>query len=52
MRIGTDVAARGVVPFKFTGDLNRVVIQLSDSPLSPETEEQICRAKAALSVSE
>jgi hypothetical protein len=40
------------LPFKFTGDLNRVVIRLSDSKLNPEDEEQIHRAKAAIAVSE
>ncbi|MBI5315234.1 MAG: arylsulfatase [Nitrospirae bacterium] len=47
---GTPVSEDYHVPFKFTGDLNRVVIRLSDSPLSAEDEEQIRRAKAAINV--
>ena len=38
------------MPFKFTGDLNSVVIRLNDSPLSAEDEEQIRRAKAAINI--
>ena len=47
---GTPVSEDYHVPFKFTGDLNRVVIRLTDSPLSAEDEEQIRRAKAAFNV--
>jgi hypothetical protein len=49
---GTPVSEDYHVPFTFTGALNRVLIQLSDAKLSPEDEEQIRRAKAAISVSE
>jgi len=47
---GTPVSEDYHVPFKFTGDINRVVIRLSDSPLSAEDEEQIRRAKAAINI--
>jgi len=47
---GTPVSEDYHVPFKFTGDLNSVVIRLSDSPLSAEDEEQIRRAKAAINI--
>jgi hypothetical protein len=40
------------VPFKFTGALNRVLIQLSDEKLSAADEEQIRRAKAAIHLSQ
>jgi hypothetical protein len=36
----------------FTGTLNRVLIQLSDETLSPEDEQQIQRAKAAIQLSQ
>jgi arylsulfatase A-like enzyme len=49
---GTPVSEDYHVPFKFTGKLNRVVIRLGESKLSPEDEEQIARAKAAIGVSE
>jgi arylsulfatase A-like enzyme len=49
---GTPVSEDYRVPFKFTGKLNRVVVRLSDSPLTPEDEEQIRRAKAAISANE
>jgi hypothetical protein len=38
------------VPFTFSGKLNRVLVRLSDSPLTAEDEEQIRRAKAAVSI--
>jgi arylsulfatase len=47
---GTPVSEDYHVPFKFTGDLNSVVIRLSDSPLSAEDEELIRRAKAAIAL--
>ena len=47
---GTPVSEDYHVPFKFTGKLNRVLVRLSDSPLTPEDEEQIRRAKAAISI--
>ncbi len=49
---GTPVSEDYHVPFKFTGDLSRVLIRLSDAKLSAEDEEQIRRAKAALNVSQ
>jgi arylsulfatase len=47
---GTPVSEDYHVPFKFTGELNRVLIRLSDAKLSAEDEEQIRRAKAAVSI--
>ncbi|MEZ4342171.1 MAG: arylsulfatase [Nitrospirales bacterium] len=49
---GTPVSEDYQVPFHFTGQLHRVLIRLSDSPLSPEDEEQIRRAKAAITLSQ
>lgn len=49
---GTPVSEDYKVPFKFTGTLKRVLIQLSDSPLTPKDEEQIRRAKAAIQMSQ
>ena len=49
---GTPVCDDYKVPFRFTGDLKRVVIRLGDSTLSPEDKEQIRRAKAAIGFSE
>jgi len=47
---GTPVSEDYHVPFRFTGKLNRVLVRLTDSPLSPEDEEQIRRAKAAIAL--
>jgi arylsulfatase A-like enzyme len=49
---GTPVSEDYQVPFKFTGKLNRVLIRLGEGKLSPEDEEQIARAKAAIGVAE
>jgi arylsulfatase len=49
---GTPVSEDYQVPFKFTGELNRVLVRLSDAKLSAEDEEQIRRAKAALNMSQ
>jgi arylsulfatase len=49
---GTPVSEDYQVPFKFTGKLNRVLVRLSDSPLTAEDEEQIRRAKAAVTLSQ
>lgn len=49
---GTPVSEDYRVPFKFSGKLNRVLIRLSDSPLSADDEEQIRRAKAAITLSQ
>ncbi len=45
---GTPVSEDYPVPFEFTGTLKRVLIGLSDNKLTPEDEEQIRRAKAAI----
>ncbi|RJP66368.1 MAG: arylsulfatase [Candidatus Abyssobacteria bacterium SURF_17] len=48
---GTPVSEDYSVPFKFTGNLKRVLIGLSDHKLTPEDEEEIRRAKALIGVS-
>jgi arylsulfatase len=45
---GTPVSEDYKVPFRFTGDLKRVLLRLGDAKLSPEDEEQIRRARAAI----
>jgi len=47
---GTPVSPDYQVPFEFGGKLNRVLIRLSDSPLTAEDEEQIRRARAAIAL--
>jgi arylsulfatase len=49
---GTPVSEDYRVPFKFNGSLNRVLIRLSDEQLSAEDEEQIQRARAAITLSQ
>jgi arylsulfatase len=49
---GTPVSEDYTVPFRFTGALNRVLIGLSDSPLTAADEAEIRRAKAAINVSQ
>jgi arylsulfatase len=49
---GTPVSEDYRVPFKFTGNLKRVLIGLTDHKLSPEDEEEIKRAKAAIGVAQ
>jgi arylsulfatase A-like enzyme len=48
---GTAVCEDYRVPFAFSGELKRVVIGLTDAKLTPEDEEQIRRAKAAIGLS-
>jgi hypothetical protein len=38
---GTPVSEDYRVPFRFTGDLKKVTIQLTDAPPSPQEEAQI-----------
>jgi hypothetical protein len=40
------------VPFKFTGNLKRVLIGLTDVKLTPADEEEIRRARAAIGVAQ
>jgi arylsulfatase A-like enzyme len=49
---GTPVSEDYRVPFKFTGSLKRVVIGLTDHKLTPEDEEEIKRARAAIGVAQ
>jgi len=47
---GTPVSEQYRVPFKFSGTLNRVLIRLSDAPLTAEDEAQLRRAKVAIDI--
>ena len=47
---GTPVSEDYAVPFTFTGRLNRVLLRLSDAPLTAEDEAQIRRARLAIDV--
>jgi hypothetical protein len=49
---GTPVSEEYHVPFRFTGDLKKVAIQLTDAKLSPEDEEEIRRIKAEIGLSQ
>jgi arylsulfatase len=49
---GTPVSEDYRVPFKFTGNLKRVLIGLSDHKLTAEDEEEIRRARAAIGVAQ
>jgi arylsulfatase len=50
--MGTPVSEDYRVPFKFTGNLKRVLIGLTDAKLTAEDEEEIRRAKAAIGVAQ
>ena len=47
---GTPVSEDYAVPFTFTGRLNRVLLRLSDAPLTAEDEAKIRRARLAIDV--
>jgi hypothetical protein len=49
---GTPVSEDYQVPFKFTGVLTKVAIQLTDSVLSAEEEAEIRRMRAEIGLSE
>jgi hypothetical protein len=49
---GTPVSEDYQVPFKFTGDLKKVVIQLTDVALSAEDEAEIRKIRAEIGLSE
>jgi arylsulfatase len=49
---GTPVSEDYQVPFRFTGELKKVAIQLTDARLSPEDEEEIRKIRAEIAVSE
>jgi hypothetical protein len=49
---GTPVSEDYQVPFKFTGVLKKVAIQLTDSVLSAEEEAEIRRMRAEIGLSE
>ena len=48
---GTPVSEDYQVPFKFTGTLKKVAIQLTDAKLSAEDEEEIRRIRAEIGLS-
>jgi arylsulfatase len=48
---GTPVSEDYHVPFRFTGALKKVAIQLTDARLSPEDEEEIRKIKAEIGLS-
>ncbi len=47
---GTPVSEDYHVPFKFTGDLKKVMIQLSDNKLTPEEEAEIKKAREEIGI--
>ena len=49
---GTPVSEDYQGPFTFSGNLKRVLIGLTDNPLSAEDEEEIRRAKAAIGLAQ
>jgi hypothetical protein len=49
---GTPVSEDYQVPFKFSGDLKKVAIQLTDATLSAEEEAEIRRIRAEIGLSE
>ncbi len=49
---GTPVNEDYRLPFKFAGGLNEVFVRLSDHALTPQEEEEIRKAKAALGVTD
>ena len=49
---GTPVSEDYHVPFKFTGTLNKVMIQLGDSKLTAAELEEIRKAKDAIGVTD
>jgi hypothetical protein len=49
---GTPVSEEYHVPFRFTGNLKKVAIQLTDAKLSPEDEEEIRRIRAEIGLSQ
>jgi hypothetical protein len=48
---GTPVSEEYHLPFKFTGDLKKVAIQLTDAPLSPQDQAEIERIRAEIGLS-
>jgi arylsulfatase A-like enzyme len=49
---GTPVSEDYHVPFKFTGDLKKVMIELSENELTPVEEKEIRKAKEAVPVAD
>jgi arylsulfatase A-like enzyme len=47
---GTPASEDYHVPFKFTGELKKVMIELSDNKLTPAEEEELRKAKEAIGV--
>jgi arylsulfatase len=49
---GTPASEDYHVPFKFTGDLKKVMIELSDNKLTPDEEQEIRKAREAIGVTD
>ena len=49
---GTPVSEDYHVPFKFTGDLKKVTIDLTPEPLTAEDDRKLKEGEAAIGVSE
>jgi len=49
---GTPASEDYRVPFKFTGDLKKVMIELSDNKLTPAEEQEIKKAREAVGVTD
>src|SRR5580693_2338602 len=49
---GTPVSEDYHVPFRFTGDLKKLAIQLTDAPLTAEEQGEIERMRANIALSE
>jgi hypothetical protein len=49
---GTPVSEDYHVPFRFTGDLNKLAIQLTDAPLNADEQAQMEQMEAAFGLSE
>jgi arylsulfatase len=47
---GTPASEDYHVPFKFTGELKKVMIELSDNKLTPAEEEELKKARDAIGV--
>jgi len=49
---GTPASEDYAVPFKFTGDLKKVLIELSDNKLTPAEEQELRKAREAVGVAD
>ena len=49
---GTPASEDYRVPFKFTGELKKVMIELSDNKLTPAEEEELKKARESIGVAD